>query len=65
MSQETSRDPCHRVADALRRLSVLLPESSPNGKPILVDTAVLVDLMLAIAEDLDPVSVDAVESSAS
>ena len=65
MSQETSRDPCHRVADALRRLSVLLPESGPNGKRVIVDTATLADLLLSIAEDLDPVLLDTSDSSAS
>lgn len=65
MPSSISTDPCHRVADALRRLSILLPESGPNGKRVLVDTATLADLLLSIAEDLDPVLVDPSGSSKS
>lgn len=65
MPSSISTDPCHRVADALRRLSILLPQSGPNGKPVLVDTAILSDLLLSIAEDLDPALNDASDSSES
>lgn len=63
MPSSISTDPCHRVADALRRLSILLPQSGPNGNPVLVDTAILSDLLLSIAEDLDPALSDASDSS--
>jgi hypothetical protein len=49
-----SSDPSYQVADALRRVALRLEAATSAGHVDLIDSSVLAETLLLIAEELDP-----------
>jgi len=49
-----SSDPNYRVADAMRKVALRLEESFQTGKVDSIDANQLCEILLLIAEELDP-----------
>lgn len=49
-----SPDPNHRVADALRKVALRLEEAFETGEVNRIDAGQLAQILLSIAEELDP-----------
>lgn len=49
-----SSDPNYRVADAMRKVALRLDEASESGEVTCIDANQLAEILLSIAEELDP-----------